>query len=96
MENNENIKVNELSFEELEEVSGGKNGKSRRVKAVSGDTYVRKHPDKDADDFGVLYRGDSAPYLEEKRWDDRDVVWYKVDFHGRKGWVSSRYTKIVG
>ena len=57
---------------------------------------MRKHPDKDAADFGVLYQGDSAPYLEDKRWDDRDVVWYKVSFHGHKGWVSSRYTKIVG
>jgi uncharacterized protein YraI len=37
-----------------------------------------------------------VPYLEEKRWDDRDVVWYKVSFHGHNGWVSSRYTKIVG
>ena len=95
MENNEKI-INELSVEELEEVTGGTSSGGRRVKAVSGDSYVRKHPDKDAADFGVLYRGDSAPYLEEKRWDDRDVVWYKVSFHGHKGWVSSRYTKIIG
>ena len=96
MENNENLKNNELSLEELDEVSGGKMSSGRRVKAVSGDTYVRKHPDKDTADYGVLYRGDSVPYLEEKRWDDRDVVWYKVSFHGHKGWVSSRYTKIIG
>ena len=96
MENNEIKNVNELSTEELEEVNGGKNGSGRRVKAVSGDTYVRKHPDKDSEEYGVLYQGDSARYLEEKRWDDRDVVWYKVSFHGHKGWVSSRYTKIVG
>ena len=95
MENNENMEINELSVEEMEEVSGGRSSKSRRVKAVSGDSYVRKHPDKDAAEFGVLYRGDSAHYLEEKRWDDRDVVWYKVSFHGKKGWVSSRYTKII-
>ena len=96
MENKENMNVVELNEEALEEVSGGKGGSERRVKAVSGDTYVRKHPDKDTEDLGVLYQGDSAPYLEEKRWDDRDVVWYKVSFHGHKGWVSSRYTKIIG
>jgi hypothetical protein len=96
MENNEIKSINELNTEELEEVNGGKNGSGRRVKAVSGDTYVRKHPDKDAAEFGVLYQYDSVPYLEEKRWDDRDVVWYKVSFHGHNGWVSSRYTKIVG
>ena len=96
MNNNEIKNINELNTEEKEEVNGGKNGSGRRDKAVRGDTYVRKHPDKDAAEFGVLYQGDSAPYLEEKRWDDRDVVWYKVSFHGHKGWVSSRYTKIVG
>ena len=96
MDNNEKKNVTELNLEEMEEVSGGSGGHGRRVKAVSGDTYVRKHPDKDTADIGVLYRGDSAPYLEEKRWDDRDVVWYKVSFHGKKGWVSSKYTKIVG
>ena len=64
MENNENLKNNELSLEELDEVSGGKMSSGRRVKAVSGDTYVRKHPDKDTADYGVLYRGDSVPYLE--------------------------------
>ena len=95
MEINEKLNMVELSSEELEEVNGGRSGSGRRVKAVSGDTYVRKHPDRDAADFGVLYRGDSVPYLEEKRWDDRDVVWYKVSFRGRTGWVSSRYTKIV-
>ena len=96
MENNEIKNAVELNEENLEEVAGGKSGSGRRVKAVSGDTYVRKHPDKDAADIGVLYQGESAAYLEEKRWDDRDVVWYKVSFHGHKGWVSSRYTKIVG
>ena len=96
MNNNEIKNINELNIEELEEVNGGRSGSGRRVKAVSGDTYVRKHPDKDSEDYGVLYQGESARYLEEKRWDDRDVVWYKVSFHGHKGWVSSRYTKIVG
>ena len=96
MNNNEIKNVDELNIQELEAVAGGKSGSGRRVKAVSGDTYVRKHPDKDAAEFGVLYQYDSVPYLEEKRWDDRDVVWYKVSFHGHNGWVSSRYTKIVG
>ena len=95
MDNNEIKNAIELSEENLEEVSGGRSSGHRRVKAVSGDTYVRKHPDKDSADIGVLCRGDSATYLEEKRWDDRDVVWYKISFHGHKGWVSSRYTKIV-
>ena len=96
MNNNEIKNVEELNTQELEAVTGGRSSNGRRVKAVSGDTYVRKHPDKEAAEFGVLYQGDSAPYLEEKRWDDRDVVWYKVSFHGHNGWVSSRYTKIVG
>ena len=54
MDNNEIKNAVEMTEENLEEVAGGKGGSGRRVKAVSGDTYVRKHPDKDAADFGVL------------------------------------------
>jgi hypothetical protein len=92
---NEKLNVNELNLEEMEEVNGGKGGSKRHVKAVSGDTYVRKHPDRDAGEIGVLYQGDSTPYLGEKAWDDRPVIWYKVKFEGRTGWVSSKYTKLV-
>lgn len=95
MDNNENLNVNELNLEEMEEVSGGKHGSKKRVKAVSGDTYVRKYPDRDAEEIGVLYKGDSVPYLNEKEWDDRPVLWYRVKMNGRKGWVSSKYTKLV-
>ena len=75
MDNNEIKNAVELNEENLEEIAGGKSGSGRRVKAVSGDTYVRKHPDKDSEEYGVLYQGDSARYLEEKRWDDPDGVW---------------------
>ena len=95
MDNNEIKNVNELNEQELEEVAGGRGSNGRRVKAVSGDTYVRKHPDRDAAEIGVLYQGDSTPYLGEKAWDDRPVMWYKVKFEGRTGWVSSKYTKLV-
>lgn len=93
MENNENLNVNELNSEDMEQVSGGR-GSGQRVKAT-GDVYVRRHPDKDSADLGVLYKGETAAYLGEKRWDDRDVMWYKVRHNGNTGWVSSRYAKLV-
>ena len=95
MENNEIKNVTELNAEAMEMVAGGRSSSGRRVKAVSGDSYVRKDPDNDAAYYGMLSRGDSVPYLEEKRWDDCDVAWYKVNFRGHKSWVSSHYTRIV-
>lgn len=95
MENNENLNVNELSMDELEEVSGGKKSSKKRVKATKGDTYVRRYPDRDSRDFGVLYQGDSLPFLNETEYDDRPVLWYKVKYNGQAGWVSSKFTKLI-
>ena len=92
----DNEKMNERNLEEMEEVNGGSGSGKKRVKAVSGDTYVRKQPDRDSKEIDVLYQGDSLPYLGEKAWDDRPVLWYKVRCNGKSGWVSSKYTKIVG
>ena len=93
MENNENLNVTELNEESLEEVSGGKSA-GQKVKAT-GDVYVRSKADKESEQLGLLYKGDTTTYLGEKKYDYRGVAWYKVSFHGRKGWVSSKYSKIV-
>ena len=94
MENNENMNVAEMSEQEMEEVSGGKGGSGKRVKAT-GDVHVRKYPDRDSDDLGILYTGDTATYMGDKKKDYRGVVWYKIAFRNGKGWVSSKYSKLV-
>ena len=93
MENNENLNVTELNEESLEEVSGGKSA-GQKVKAT-GDVYVRKGPDRDYAEIGLLYTGDKAPYLGDRKKDYRGVTWYKVSYKGKTGWVSSKYSKLV-
>ncbi len=94
MENNENMNAVELNEQEMEEVAGGKGISGKRVKAT-GDVHVRKYADRDSDDLGILYTGDTATYMGDKKKDYRGVVWYKIAFHGGKGWVSSKYSKLV-
>lgn len=93
MENNENLNMAELSAEDLEQVSGGKST-GKFVKAT-GDVYVRKGPDRDYSEIGLLTTGTTVSYLGEKKTDYRGVAWYKVNYNGKAGWVSSKYSKIV-
>ena len=92
MLNNESIENNEvveLNEEELDEVAGGK-GSGQYVKAT-GDVYIREKPDKNSGKKGLLHEGEKVAFKGESRNDDRGVPWYKVS----KGWVSSKYSKIV-
>lgn len=40
----------------------------------------------------MMFRGDYATYLGQSRVDSRGVTWYYVNYAGKIGWVSSRYT----
>ena len=94
MDNIENNNIVELNEESLEEVAGGKGGSKQKVKAT-GDVYVRKGPDRDYAEIGLLYTGDKAPYLGDRKKDYRGVTWFKVSYKGKTGWVSSKYSKLV-
>lgn len=91
IENNGSIQ--ELNLEDLEQVSGG-SGSSQKLKAT-GDVHVRKGPGLDYAEIGIIYKGDTVPFLGEVKKDDRGVYWGKVTFKGKTGWVSSRYSKII-
>lgn len=68
-------------------------GKAQRVEATA-DVYVRSAPGKDNRELGVLKKGQTAPYQGEKSAvDGRD--WYLIEFDGKNGWVSSKYSKVV-
>ncbi len=90
---NEILNGMEINLEDLEQVSGGA-GANQYIKAT-GDVYVRKYPNKDSADIGVLYKGQKATFLGEVCKDDRGVAWGKVSFKGKTGWVSSKYARIV-
>ena len=66
------------------------------VKAEGGDVNIRSIPDLDGKDLGTIYEGDTASYLGSRSTDDRGVVWYKVNFDGVVGWVSARYSTLLG
>ena len=64
------------------------------ITMVGGNSYIRKKPSTSGKILGTMYKGDSADYIDTA-YDDRDVLWYEVEYNGITGWVSSKYTKIV-
>ena len=61
---------------------------------ADGDTNVRRGPGLKYSSFDVMYDGDEADYLGKRSTDSRGVVWYKIDWYGETGWVSSKYTTL--
>ena len=64
------------------------------VKATSHKVNLRDEPNLNGEDIGTMDKGETATYLGKKSTDSRGVVWYKVRFNGKTGWVSSRYSKL--
>ena len=64
------------------------------VKATSHKVNLRDEPNLSGEDIGTMDKGETASYLGQKSTDSRGVIWYKVRFAGKTGWVSSRYTKL--
>jgi len=64
------------------------------VKATSYKVNLRDDPNLAGEDIGTMDKGETATYLGKKSTDSRGVVWYKVRFNGKTGWVSSRYSKL--
>lgn len=67
---------------------------SAYVKAVGGDVYLRTSPSLNGGKLSAMKEGQTAAYLNGSSVDDRGVVWYKVSFNGKTGWVSSRYSEL--
>ena len=66
------------------------------VTGVNGDSWVRSGPGLDYEKLTVLGEGESGEYLGSTSTDSRGVDWYRVRYNGINGWVSSRYTVLVG
>ena len=67
---------------------------SAYVKAIGGDLNLRTSPNLNGSKVTVMKEGQTAAYLNGSSVDDRGVVWYKVSFNGKTGWVSSRYSEL--
>lgn len=61
---------------------------------ASGSSNIRSQPNLNGSVLGTLPKGASALYLNDSRYDDRGVLWYKVNYNGKVGWVSSKYTEL--
>lgn len=71
--------------------SGGSSSADSRV-TTTGSLYLRTGPGLDYDDICTIGEGVTLTYDRTER-DDRDVTWYHVSYGGRKGWISSKFTR---
>ena len=90
----ENLNSVELNPEELENIAGGKSNGSGFVK-TTGNVNIRKGPGLDYGTMGTVPEDVYLSYLGSTQKDDRGVKWYKVNYNGKVGWISSRYSKLV-
>lgn len=64
----------------------------RKVKIAGGNCYVRSAPNTDGKVLGVAHDGDSLDYGGQTS----ENGWNLVDYKGVNGWVSGKYSKLVG
>lgn len=62
----------------------------------TGNSNVRSSPSINAASLGVVSSGSYLEYLYEDSTDNRGVIWYKVRYGNMSGWVSSKYSYVVG
>lgn len=65
-------------------------GTKQYVKVSRGNYYVREAPDKKSKDLGTVNNGTKLDYLGENQ-----NGWWKVDYKGKTGWISSKCGNIV-
>lgn len=63
---------------------------------TTGNVWMRKGPGLGYDQITSFSSGKTLTYEGESSVDDRGVTWYKVSSGKHTGWVSSRYSKLVG
>ena len=85
----------EVSGKNHTKVTGTTVKASGRTVKATGDANLRKGPGLDYANVGMMKAGKTATFKGEAKKDARGVVWYKVKFNGRTGWISSRYGKLM-
>lgn len=63
---------------------------------TTGKVWLRTGPGLDYDRVSILSAGKTFDYLGESSVDGRGVTWYKVSAGGKEGWISSRYSELIG
>lgn len=62
---------------------------------ATGNVHIRREPHLGTEDMGVLEKGDSLPFAADVSVDERGIAWYKADYNGEEGWISSRYSMLT-
>ena len=78
----------EISDEELDEITGGKN-----VKVKGNRVNVRSGPGTEYRSIALMMDNDELGYLNEKRKDKQGRKWLKVDCIGMVGWIRADLVK---
>lgn len=65
------------------------------VKIVGGNVNIRSKAGTSYKSVGTMPKGSYGTCLGVAAKDTRGVVWYKVEYKGTTGWVSSRYSKVT-
>ena len=63
---------------------------------TTGNVWLRSGPGLSYSQITSFSKGRTLTYLGESSVDERGVTWYKVSSGRHTGWVSSRYSKLVG
>ena len=71
-------------------------GASMAEVRTTGDVWMRLGPGLGYDPIASIATGKTLDYLGETSVDDRGVAWYKVSVGDNTGWVSSRYSELIG
>ena len=83
----------------LTQLSGGSSSSSSSswsfgTATTTANAWLREGPGLSYDKITEIFEGSSGSYLGNTSVDDRGVTWYKVEFSGKTGWMSSRFVKI--
>ena len=63
---------------------------------TTGDVWLRTGPGLDYESLAILKTGKTYEYLGESSVDERGVTWYRITVGDKTGWVSSRYSELIG
>lgn len=75
--------------------SGGSSSTGKYVRATGGSVTIRSSASKSGSVLGYLSEGATGTYLGKSSTDERGVRWYKLEYKGVTGWVSSRYSTLT-
>lgn len=81
-------------YAKLRSASANTGTDSRQVTITGRQVYMRSEPSLSGKTMDVLYKGETAIYLEQSSVDSRGVTWYNVRTDSGAGWVSSKYATI--